>query len=105
MYIATSNTTDQLGSRQTGLGGSMGRLKNESIYVLESAEMCASRGERQLRMVAALSEPVRRALYEFVASRAPDDVSRDDAVSEVGVRRALAAFHLDKLVRSGLRAP
>ena len=88
-----------------GRSASTGRLKKESIYVLESAEMCASRGERQLRMVAALSEPVRRALYEFVAARAPDDVSRDDAAREVGVRRALAAFHLDKLVRSGLLVP
>lgn len=51
--------------------------------------------------IAALAEPMRRALYFFVA-RHPGDVNRDQAARGVGVSRALAAFHLDKLVAEGL---
>jgi predicted ArsR family transcriptional regulator len=53
--------------------------------------------------VAALGEPTRRALYEFVA-RAGASVSRDQAARATGTSRALAAFHLDKLVEAGLLA-
>ncbi|MET8473670.1 transcriptional regulator [Streptomyces sp. NPDC006422] len=49
----------------------------------------------------ALSEPVRRHLYRYVAAQ-PDDVGRDAAAEAVGVSRSLAAFHLDKLVEAGL---
>src|SRR5919198_6595733 len=48
-----------------------------------------------------LREPVRRALYDYVASRA-GEVSRNEAAEAVGVQRGLAAFHLDKLVDGGL---
>ena len=51
--------------------------------------------------IGSLQEPVRRALYEFVAG-ARDDVSRDQAAEGVGIQRSLAAFHLDKLVEAGL---
>jgi predicted ArsR family transcriptional regulator len=51
--------------------------------------------------VGALSDPVRRRLYRYVAAR-PDDVGRDAAAEAVGVSRSLAAFHLDKLVEAGL---
>jgi predicted ArsR family transcriptional regulator len=51
--------------------------------------------------IAVLADPVRRALYRHVCNR-PDAVSRDDAARAVGVSRALAAFHLDKLVAAGL---
>jgi len=57
--------------------------------------------EAQIETVAALKEPVRRALYLHVVG-SPDDVSRDRAAEAVGIRRALAAFHLDKLVDEGL---
>jgi predicted ArsR family transcriptional regulator len=57
-------------------------------------------GERVTRL-AALAEPVRRALYDFVAAqRGP--VSRDQASTGVGVPRHTAKFHLDKLVDEGL---
>jgi predicted ArsR family transcriptional regulator len=48
-----------------------------------------------------LAEPVRGALYRWVvdAGRA---VSRDEAAAGVNVSRALAAFHLDRLVVAGL---
>ncbi len=51
--------------------------------------------------VALLDEPQRRALYDWVAASG-DAVSRDAAASGVGVSRALAAFHLDRLAEAGL---
>lgn len=51
--------------------------------------------------VGLLTEPVRRALYRFVAA-SPDAVGRDEAAGSAGVSRSLAAFHLDKLVEAGL---
>ncbi len=56
---------------------------------------------RTLSRIAALDDPVRRALYFLVAERR-GETSRDTAARGVGVSRALAAFHLDKLVHSGL---
>src|SRR5687767_3619385 len=58
------------------------------------------RGAR-LAAVAALAEPTRRRLYDHVA-RQPAPVGRDDAAEAVGVPRATAAFHLDRLVADGL---
>ncbi|MEB8342944.1 helix-turn-helix transcriptional regulator [Streptomyces endophyticus] len=49
----------------------------------------------------ALTDPVRRRLYRYVAAQ-PDDVGRDAAAEAAGVSRSLAAFHLDKLVEAGL---
>jgi predicted ArsR family transcriptional regulator len=60
-----------------------------------------SNTETDLDRVAALAEPVRRRLYEVVA-RAGEPVDRDDAAATAGVTRALAAFHLDRLVAAGL---
>jgi predicted ArsR family transcriptional regulator len=57
--------------------------------------------DARLDAVAPLAEPVRRALYRHVAT-APDAVGRDAAAAAVGVGRALAAFHLDRLVEAGL---
>ena len=57
--------------------------------------------EGQVAGVAALSDPVRRRLYEHVVAQ-PEAVSRDDAAAAAGIKRALAAFHLDKLVDEGL---
>ncbi|MDQ1727474.1 MAG: hypothetical protein QOK14_1519 [Frankiaceae bacterium] len=56
---------------------------------------------KQIDGVAALRDGVRRALYVHVADSA-GAVSRDDAAAGVGIRRSLAAFHLDKLVEAGL---
>ncbi|HEX7167339.1 MAG TPA: transcriptional regulator [Acidimicrobiales bacterium] len=57
--------------------------------------------EDQVAGIAALNDTVRRALYLFVAN-SPDPVSREQAAEGVGVQRALAAFHLDKLADEGL---
>lgn len=51
--------------------------------------------------VAALDEPTRRRLYEYVA-RARGPVGRDEASAAVGVSRPTAAFHLDRLAAEGL---
>lgn len=59
---------------------------------------------RGLKAVAALADPTRRKLYGFVA-RQTDAVSRDDVANAIGVTRAMAAFHLDKLVDAGLLRP
>jgi predicted ArsR family transcriptional regulator len=51
--------------------------------------------------IALLDEPVRRDLYEWVV-RQRDTVGRDEAAAALGITRALAAFHLDRLAAAGL---
>lgn len=51
--------------------------------------------------MSSLEDPVRRQLYEIVSAR-PAPVCRDEAASAAGIGRSLAAYHLDKLVDSGL---
>lgn len=53
--------------------------------------------------LSSLDDPVRRRLYEYVASRT-EPVARDDAAAAVGVSRSLAAYHLDKLADANLLA-
>jgi predicted ArsR family transcriptional regulator len=55
----------------------------------------------RLDELAPLAEPIRRALYLHVAAR-PEATGRDAAAEAVGIGRALAAFHLDRLVEAGL---
>ncbi|WP_406080916.1 helix-turn-helix transcriptional regulator [Micromonospora sp. NBC_00858] len=59
-----------------------------------------STGERWSAM-AALVDRSRRALYDYVC-RADHPVTREEAAEAHGMSRNLAAFHLDKLVESGL---
>jgi predicted ArsR family transcriptional regulator len=54
-----------------------------------------------LTSVSCLSDPVRRQLYDFVAD-SPAPVGRDEAAAAAGIGRAIAVYHLDKLVESGL---
>ncbi|MFC4907023.1 helix-turn-helix transcriptional regulator [Actinomadura gamaensis] len=54
-----------------------------------------------LAAVAALSDELRRSLYDYVR-RAGRAVTRDEAAQSAGISRKLAAFHLDKLVDAGL---
>jgi predicted ArsR family transcriptional regulator len=63
--------------------------------------MEASPVPSELETLAALLEPNRRRLYQYV-QRQPRAVSRDEAAEAIGISRALAAFHLDKLVQLGL---
>lgn len=57
--------------------------------------------DRQIAAIASLAEPVRRGLYLYVAERRRE-VGRDEAARALRISRALAAFHLDKLVQQGL---
>jgi len=54
-----------------------------------------------LDVLAALGEPTRRALYAYVVAQ-DRAVSRDEAASGTGTKRATAAFHLERLVDDGL---
>jgi predicted ArsR family transcriptional regulator len=58
-------------------------------------------GGPDLATVSILDDPVRRRLYEVVTRQA-GPVGRDEAASAAGIGRALAVYHLDKLVESGL---
>jgi predicted ArsR family transcriptional regulator len=51
--------------------------------------------------VAALGEPVRRALYRYVVTQ-DQPVGREAAAAALGVAHHVAKFHLDKLVTDGL---
>ena len=63
--------------------------------------MSLSPGGPDLASLSSLDDPVRRRLYEVV-TRQSGPVSRDEAASAAGIGRALAVYHLDKLVESGL---
>jgi predicted ArsR family transcriptional regulator len=54
-----------------------------------------------LAALSSLDDPVRRRLYEVVRERT-EPVGRDEAAAAAGVGRALAVYHLDKLVEAGL---
>ena len=54
-----------------------------------------------LASLSSLDDPVRQRLYAVVSGRA-EPVGRDDAAEAAGISRALAAYHLDKLVEAGL---
>jgi predicted ArsR family transcriptional regulator len=55
----------------------------------------------RLGRLAALGEPLRRALYRYVVTQA-GPVSRDQAAAGTGMARHVAKFHLDKLAEEGL---
>ena len=62
---------------------------------------CVSWQGHRWQAVAALVDPVRRALYDHVRRQA-HPVSREEAADAVSISRNLSAFHLDKLVDAGL---
>ncbi len=72
--------------------------KGRSVYI---CGVSVANWERQIAALALLHDPTRRGLYRYVSER-HGDVGRDEAARAVRVSRALAAFHLDKLVREGL---
>ncbi|MFF9015502.1 helix-turn-helix transcriptional regulator [Streptomyces sp. NPDC014870] len=51
--------------------------------------------------IALLQDPVRRRLYEYVATQGRE-VGRNEAAEAAGVARTLAAHHLDRLTEAGL---
>jgi predicted ArsR family transcriptional regulator len=60
-----------------------------------------SRNEADLASVSCLDDRVRGRLYAFVSGR-DEPAGRDEAAAAVGIGRALAVYHLDKLVEAGL---
>lgn len=56
---------------------------------------------RRVTKLGTLADPVRRALYRFVADQ-PGAVSREQAADGLDVPRHTAKFHLDRLVDEGL---
>ncbi|MFJ9481224.1 helix-turn-helix transcriptional regulator [Streptomyces mirabilis] len=54
-----------------------------------------------IEAIAALQDPVRRRLYEYVAAQGRE-VGRNEAAEAAGVTRTLAAHHLDRLAEAGL---
>jgi predicted ArsR family transcriptional regulator len=63
--------------------------------------MSAPQDDPALASVSCLSDPVRGQLYDFVTG-SQEPVGRDEAAAAVGIGRAIAVYHLDKLVESGL---
>lgn len=57
--------------------------------------------DSSIRAVAALDDELRRGMYGFIR-KARRPVTREEAAAAVGISRKLAAFHLDKLVETGL---
>jgi predicted ArsR family transcriptional regulator len=55
----------------------------------------------RIAAVAALGDPIRRAVFDLVA-RSGTAVGRDAAAEALGVSRRVAAFHLDRLAEHGL---
>ncbi len=70
-------------------------------YLLEVTSPDDTCDAQDIRSVAALAEPVRRQLYETVAT-APGAISREQAAAAIGVPAHTAKFHLDRLVDEGL---
>ncbi|WP_411731052.1 helix-turn-helix transcriptional regulator [Paeniglutamicibacter sp.] len=58
-------------------------------------------GDQGLAAVAALADPVRKAVYEFVRT-GEAAVGRDECASALGLPRNTVAFQLDKLADQGL---
>lgn len=57
--------------------------------------------DAQVSALAALDEPTRRRLYDYVV-RQPAPVGRDEAAAALQLPRTTAAFHLDRLAHEGL---
>src|SRR3989440_4837595 len=76
-------------------------LQALTCYRRDGQSMDQAELDEQIAALAVLADPTRRRLYFFVASRL-EGVGREEAAETVGVSRALAAFHLDRLVGDGL---
>lgn len=57
--------------------------------------------DQDLEALALLDEPVRRNLYDWVITQGRP-VGREEAAKALGITRALATFHLDRLAAAGL---
>jgi predicted ArsR family transcriptional regulator len=71
------------------------------MLVLYNRVMAARSFPDRVAAVAALDDPVRRAVFDLV-TRAGAAVGRDAAADALGMSRRVAAFHLDRLAEQGL---
>jgi predicted ArsR family transcriptional regulator len=71
-------------------------MSNNSSFRKAAMDLAA-----QAAGIGALADPVRRALYEYVAAQ-PDAVGREAAAAAVQVPAHTAKFHLDRLCDEGL---
>ena len=81
-------------------GSEVTAIANEHASTPPSSEEDRDELVRQIEGVAALRDPIRRRLYEYIGEAG--EVGRDEAAHALGVRRAVAAFHLDRMVEHGL---
>ncbi|GIG66729.1 helix-turn-helix transcriptional regulator [Phytomonospora endophytica] len=73
----------------------------DPVKGVESQNMAAESRTERVAAIAALDEPNRRRLYDYVAGQ-DGPVGRDEAAEATGLARATAAFHLDRMVTDGL---
>jgi predicted ArsR family transcriptional regulator len=66
-----------------------------------TADLTTADIDGRVGAIAALADPRRRAMYQFVVAQ-DRAVSRDEAADALGVSRSVAAFHLDRMVDEGL---
>jgi len=71
---------------------------NESSAEVRAA---GSSDDADIVSVAALGDPLRRALYRYIVAQ-PGPVNRDQAAEALSIARHTAKFHLDRLVADGL---
>ena len=76
------------------------RTVRPSLFVLRCASVTEGESSH-IAAISALDDGLRSQLYGFVR-RCDHPVTRDEAATEAGISRKLAAFHLDKLVELGL---
>ncbi len=65
--------------------------------------MTKAERDQDLAAIGLLDEPMRRKLYDWAVAQARP-VGREEAAKALGITRALATFHLDRLLGGGLLA-
>ncbi len=63
--------------------------------------MATLKRDEDLTAIGLLDEPMRRALYDWTVAQGRP-VGREEAARALGITRALATFHLDRLAEAGL---
>jgi DNA-binding transcriptional ArsR family regulator len=83
-------------------------FQRHDVLTLEGRQSSSTRvgfrispSKTDISAVAALDEPNRRRLYDYLV-RQPEPVSRDQAAAALELPRTTAAFHLDRLVDGNL---
>ncbi|MDI3315188.1 MAG: helix-turn-helix domain-containing protein [Mycobacterium sp.] len=70
-------------------------------HYIEGVKIGAGADLDAVARLSSLADPLRRRLYEYVASR-DEPVARDDVAAAAGISHKLAAYHLDKLADAGI---